>query len=168
MHKTDICRLNNISRIPYVWGRGTGVTTAAAHNLAGLIEHVPNGSVIVYVLPLYDWIRHVLPLCDRILAEHGLERKISWTRKTITCGSTRVRFINIDEHKLYGIGRFYRVFDSGECAYNYWLQRYSKQTTRAWRFWKLLEQQSEYMRFTYYEVLDGRTGNTIIRSKRRA
>ena len=159
---TNVRALNKISRIPYCWGRRKGVTWAAVHNMAGLIENLPNGSSILYIVPLHDWTYHIRRHAEAILEDHGIEARYDGLNKSISVGNTRVFFVSTDIHRIQGFSG-YRVFDAGEARYYSYLGASPGVVYKLRDFWHRA-QMLPTMRFKY-RILQGSEffGRQIIR-----
>ena len=68
--KTDIDRLHAIYE-KSSYARGMGLTFAACHELAGVVE-VGTCKDIICLLRDHESIRHILPMIRRVFEEHGL------------------------------------------------------------------------------------------------
>lgn len=161
---TNVKGLNAISRIPYCWGIWKGVTWAAVHNMAGLVEHLAPGSSILYIVPTHEWTYHIARYASTIFEDHGIEGMYDGINKTISVGSTRVYFVSTNIYRIVGFAG-YRVFDSGEARYYSYLNATEGAKYRLARFWHRA-QTIPTMRFRYYVIQDSRVhGGQIIRSE---
>lgn len=86
---TDLERLHDTIK-SWPNHRRQGRTFAACHNLAGLFETLPPGSTVAWLLPKYDWTRHIIPMLDEVFTEHGL--CVAWDsrRMRLYCKDTAV------------------------------------------------------------------------------
>jgi len=102
---TDLDRLHAVLEGKLV-GRGVGKTYARCHVLAGLIE-VGHREVVV-VLSHRNDLSYVLPMLERVFAEHGLGvERVKMDGPSMEVGGARVRFLFCQdlqwEEKLRGL-----------------------------------------------------------------
>lgn len=114
---TDLDRLHRVV-LERSKERRAGRTYAAAHNLAGLLETVEDGAMIVWVIPRWEWIRHIEVEIDRACREHMLlYRCASHHAYMVFERGIRLLFVTHDDHdrRMLGAGEVYYVDDLGEC-----------------------------------------------------
>lgn len=121
---TDIDRLHQVVQQPF-HGERKGCTFAACHNVAGLIETIPFGATVVWILPRMNWVDHIKPMLAGVLEEHEIVPR-KWLRYSVEFPDEKtLRFVLIDNLPEWGQGR--RVFvvnDLGEAAGSMtWKQR---------------------------------------------
>ncbi|MBD3260673.1 MAG: hypothetical protein GF334_03185, partial [Candidatus Altiarchaeales archaeon] len=82
----DLDRLHFVvENWPRLYGlRRTGRTYASCQNLAGIIATAQPGEVIIYPLPIANWIYHISAMVNKVLTEQGIP---VWWRNQFTLES---------------------------------------------------------------------------------
>ena len=131
---TDIERLHHTIETTGWGDRRKGRTTAAIHNLIGILETAPDAAEVIYPIPAYRWIHHIRPMIIELFREADLEIE-RWQHQSIFYVKIRnlrhrVRFVIFRENDFIGWNKihpghealrgidYYLVNDLGECFEN--------------------------------------------------
>lgn len=111
----DIGRLHDVVE-GRRYGRGSGRTTAACCNIAGVLGVAEKDTVILFVLPNRNWQRHVLAILFDVLRDQGFgDVRFVSTQDEVRVGGHRVRFVYPhDPWQLRGTHADFVAEDLGE------------------------------------------------------
>jgi late competence protein required for DNA uptake (superfamily II DNA/RNA helicase) len=89
--RTNLDRLHDVV-LGNITGRGAGHTVAHCHEIASVIEL--GETDVALMLPRMDWIKHVLPVLDKVLQERGVGALHPISHSRFTAGHATITVIS--------------------------------------------------------------------------